>query len=428
MDWIEPVLSKRLLALTALTAAALTTVTACSSSKSSSGTNTAGGGGATTSSGSTIKLGVIADLTGASSSGFLTAEKGVKAYVEGVNASGGINGQKLSYVMADTTSTAPGALTAAQRLVQRDKVFAVIMDSAQFYGAEPYLLKQGIPVVGGAFDGPEWTVKSNTNLFASIGVIDYTKVSSATGEYMKARGVTVCGSVGYAGSVTAQKSATGIEKSCVAAGLKDGYTNTQIPFGSTDVGAIALAIKAAGVDGMEVPVVPSTGFALAAALRQLGVKLKSFLLSTGYGGDLLASSAAVTAAQGFEFSSTGLPIEANTSATHKMAADLALAGVTGPPTFAEQEAYLAVSAFAAGLKAAGANPSQKSFMTALRGVKGFDADGLMAPGKVDFDDYAGAGAGAGAAGCIFAAQLEQKKFVVVPGTPICGHTLEGVSN
>ncbi|MCW2522160.1 MAG: hypothetical protein JWO63_495 [Frankiales bacterium] len=396
---------------------AVTALTACSSSKSGTAS---GNSGSTQGTSGTIKLGVITDLSGPASSGFISTEKGIKAFVNGINADGGINGQQLSYVVADTASTAPGALTAAQKLVQSDKVFAIIEVSTVFYGAEPYLLKQGVPVVGGGFDGPIWNVATNTNLFDSAGTTSYTRVNSAAGEYLKAHGVTTCGTIGYSSSVSAQKSATGIMKSCAAAGLKQGYINNQVPFGSTDMGAIALAIKNAGVDGMYVPVVPATGFALAAALKQIGVTLKSFLLPTGYGGDLLESSAAVTAAQGYEFASVGAPIETDNAATKKFAADLATVGVTGAPTFAQQEAYVSMSAFAVGLKAAGANPSRAAFMTALRKVNDFDADGLLAPSKIDFSNFNQFGQGAGTAGCIFAARLTGTKFTVVPGTPFCG--------
>ena len=413
----------RLKAITAVSVALLaaTALTACGSSKSGGTVGSGGNSGSTKGTSGTIKIGVLTDLSGPAASGFTSTEKGIKAYVEGVNAAGGVNGQKLSYVMADTTSTPPGALTAAQKLVQNDKVFAIAEVSSAFYGAEPYLLKQGVPVVGGGFDGPIWNVPSNSNLFNSAGTTSYTRVSSAAGEYMKAQGVTNCGSIGYASSVAAQKAATGIMKSCGAAGLKQGYLNNQVPFGSTDMGAIALAVKNAGVDGMYVPVVPNTGFALAAALKQIGVQLKSYLLPTGYGGDLLQSSAAVTAAQGYEFASVGLPIEAGTPATKKFAADLAAVGVTATPTFAQQEAYVSMSALVTGLKAAGANPSRAAFMTAMRKVNTFDADGLLAPSKIDFSNFNQFGQGAGTAGCIFAARLNGNKFSVVPGTPLCGH-------
>jgi branched-chain amino acid transport system substrate-binding protein len=407
----------------AVAAAALlaTGMTACSSTSGSTGSS-----GANQTAGTTIKLGLITDLTGPFSSSFTTSEKGLKAYVQMVNDAGGINGHKLSYVVADTTSTVTGAQTAAQELVQRDNVFAVVDDSAAFSGAEPYLLQQGIPAVGGAFDGPEWNSPKNTNLFASTGVTDYNSVNSAVGEFMKAQGVTTCGAIGYP-NATAGPSAVAVVKSCVAAGLKNGYLNTQIPTGSTNVGAIALAMQKAGVNGIVLPVVVSTGFALLGALKQLGVKLKVGLLSTGYGGDLLASSAAVQAGQGYMFSSVGQPIEDNTAATQKMKAALANVGVTTTPTFAEQEAYIAAAAIAAGLKAAGKHPTQKSFSTALRNIHNFNADGLLSPGTVDFSNFNQNAGGAGAAGCIFAAQLEGKSFIPVKGTPLCGHKIPGLT-
>jgi branched-chain amino acid transport system substrate-binding protein len=409
------------IALAAAVAVLTAAVAACSSG--SAGPSASGGG---TAAPATIKLGLIADLTGPFSSSFTTSEKGIEAYVDKVNAAGGINGHKLSYVVADTTSTITGAQTAAQELVQRDGVFAVVDDSAAFSGAETYLLQQGIPAVGGAFDGPEWNDPKNTNLFASTGVTDYNSVNAAVGQFMKAQGVTVCGAVGYP-NATAGPSAVAVVKSCTADGLKDGYLNTQVPVGSTDVGAIALAIQKAGVNGIVLPVVVSTGFALLGALKQLGVKLKVAMLSTGYGGDLLASSAAVQAGQGYMFSSVGQPIEADTAATQQMAAALAKVGVTTTPTFAEQESYIATAAVAAGLKAAGPNVTQKSFETALRGIHNFNADGLLSPGEVNFSNYSQDAGGAGAAGCIFAATLEGKKFVPVSGTPMCGQAVPGLT-
>lgn len=407
-------------------AAAVALLTGAVAACSSGGSSGTPAGGGTAAAASTIKLGLIADLTGPFSSSFTTSEKGIEAYVDKVNAAGGINGHKLSYVVADTTSTITGAQTAAQELVQRDGVFAVVDDSAAFSGAETYLLQQGIPAVGGAFDGPEWNDPKNTNLFASTGVTDYNSVNAAVGKFMKAQGVTVCGAVGYP-NATAGPSAVAVVKSCTADGLKDGYLNTQVPVGSTDVGAIALAIQKAGVNGISLPVVISTGFALLGALKQLGVHLKVALLGTGYGGDLLASSAAIEAGQGYMFSSVGQPIEANTTATQQMAAALAKVGVTSTPTFAEQESYIATAAVAAGLKAAGPNVTQKSFETALRGIHNFNADGLLSPGEVNFSNYNQDAGGAGAAGCIFAATLEGKKFIPVSGTPMCGQAVPGLT-
>jgi branched-chain amino acid transport system substrate-binding protein len=272
----------------------------------------------------------------------------------------------------------------------------------------------GVPVVGSAIDGPYWGDPKDTNLFAAAGVTNEDYMSLAEGQFMKSQGVTKCASIGYAGSPSSALAAEGFIKSCQAAGLASGYINTQVPFGSTNVGPIALAMKNAGVDGVYLPISPSTAFALVVALHQLGVKLKSALLATGYGGDLLASKPTVEAGQGVEFSTVGAPAEANTAAVKERGAELAAVGVTTDPTFAEQEDYLTLSAFVAGLKAAGANPTKQGFMTAMGKITNYDAGGLLAPEKISFRDYTPAN------GCQWVAKLTGETFSVVAGTPICG--------
>jgi branched-chain amino acid transport system substrate-binding protein len=54
-----------------------------------------------------------------------------------INAAGGVNGYKIKYILADTNSTPTGGLTAVQKLVQQDNVFAIVEDSSDFFGAEP---------------------------------------------------------------------------------------------------------------------------------------------------------------------------------------------------------------------------------------------------------------------------------------------------
>lgn len=393
--------------------------TACSSSKKATtgtATSAAAGGQSTSaggSSGAPIKIGVIADLSGAASSGFVNSERGIKAYTTAVNADGGINGHKIDYVMADSTSTPAGALTAAQKLVQKDKVFAIISDSSDFYGAEPFLLKENVPVIGTGFDGPEWSDRKNTNMFNALGYTDPSVAFSTGGDTVKKIGGTVCGAVGYLESPSSTSSVTAFAKSCANAGLKTGYT-TGVHFGSTDVAPVALKMKSAGVDSIFFSTVPATGFALAAALRTVGATTKAILLPTGYGGALLKSSAAVQAAQGFYFSSSTAPVELNTAATKVFKDRLVAIGENDSPGYDEQTAYTSMTAFAAGLKAAGDNPTPASFAAAMAKVNGFDAEGLLGY-KVDFSDFAPT------QNCTFYVQLEGSKFVPVDGLdPICG--------
>jgi branched-chain amino acid transport system substrate-binding protein len=199
--------------------------------------------------------------------------------------------------------------------------------------------------------------------------------------------------------------------------LKAPYV-TNVHFGSTDVGPIALGMKNAGVDSAFLATVPSTGFALAAALKQVGAKNSAILLPTGYGGDLLQSSAGVQAAQGFYFSTQLQPVELNTPATQVLTKRLAAAGESSGPGFAESSAYLSLAAFARGIQAAGSNLSQANYMDSLRKVTGYDAEGLLAPNKIDFSSYDPPEQ------CSWYVKLQGNKFVPVTGlAPICGKKL-----
>src|SRR5262249_62238187 len=100
-------------------------------------------------------------------------------------ASGGGNGIKIKYILADTNSTPTGALTAVQKLVQQDNVFAIVENSSDFFGAEPYALAQGIPVVGSAIDGPYWGDPKDTNIFAAAGPTNEDYTNLAGGQFMK---------------------------------------------------------------------------------------------------------------------------------------------------------------------------------------------------------------------------------------------------
>lgn len=404
---------KRFTIATSVLAAACTALAACGSSGGGTA-QPAGAAGGQSSSSNVIKIGYLTDLTGPSASGFQSSEKGVQAYLNAINAQGGVNGQKIEYVMADTASSPTGALTAAEKLVQQDHVFAIAENSSYFFGAEPWLLTQHVPVVGSAIDGPLWTDPKNTNTFPATGPTNAEYMTVGQGNFMKAVGVTKCGSLGYAGQQSSQDAATGLTKACQAVGLGTGYLNTQLPIGSTDIGPAALGIKNSHTDGFYLPTVPSTAFALVGALHQMGTPMKAVLVPNGYGGDLLESKAGVQAAQGVYFLTIQVPQEANTAATNRQKAELAKVGVTGPPTFAEQEAYLTLSLFVTGLKAAGPDPSQEEYIKALRGVKNYDANGLLVPNKIDFSDYTPQ------IRCMWIVQLKGESFHIVKGDPFCG--------
>lgn len=366
-------------------------------------------------------IGVLTDLTGVAASAELSTPLGVKAGVGLANS----EGYKIKYVVADAGSTPTGALAAAQKLVEQDHVFAVIAVSGLAFAAAPWLTSHGIPVIGSASDGTEWI--TSRNMFSVFGTEDYTKVISTYGKFFKMEGVTDLGVLGYSVPPSASDSAKGAAISAQAAGIKVGYKNANFPLGSTNTQPIALAMKNAGVDGFTASVEENTAFSLVEDLRQLGVHLKAALFAVGYGGDLYsAGPGAEQAAQNGYFTVSYEPVEMHTAATERLQKALKdYAGVTRDPTLNEYIGYASVNAFVTGLKAAGADPTQASFINAMLGIKSYNADGLFGSHSIGFAmDQRGKAAGAD--NCWWVTQFKGTSFHLVPGAePVCGTVLAG---
>jgi ABC-type branched-subunit amino acid transport system substrate-binding protein len=403
---------------------------ACSSSKNNvtvTPTTASNGGPTTTAAGNpapgskgTYTVGLYSDLTGLAASGNKTSIQGVQAGI----AWAATQGYKINYVTADTASSPSTALSAAQVLVQQDHVDAVISVSSLMLLADTYLTSQGVPVVGVAEDGPEWITAKN--MFSVFGPLDTTKVATTFGDFMKAEGATNIGSLGYSISPTSAESARASAASAEAAGLKAGYLNAQFTFGSTNVQPVALAMKAAGVDGVTASVDPNTGYALLNALRQVGDPPKVALFPTGYGGDVLqAGPGALQAAQNVFFLSTFEPMEMNTPATQQFANALKMIGITQDPTYAEYAGYTSVLLFVQALNAAGAgHASHAAIISALSGITNWSADGLLGSHSLDLSTRAVSALGAD--NCYWVTKLTGTTFQLVPGAdPICGTLIPG---
>jgi branched-chain amino acid transport system substrate-binding protein len=403
-----------------LAAVALVAVGCSSSSKSSSNapTGSAGGSGG---SGQTYTLGVITDLTGPIASAGRTTPLGIKAGVGLVNS----EGYKIKYIVTDTGSSPAGALTAAQKLVLQDHVFAVLALSGLTFAAAPFLTSHGIPVVGSANDSTEWI--TSRNMFSVFGTEDYTKVASTFGNFFKDVGATNLASLGYSISPSSSEAAKGAAISAQKAGIKVGYLNANLPFGTTNVGPLVLAMKNAGVDSFVAAIDENAAFLILSAMHQEGVNLKAPLLSVGYGADLTsAGPGAEQAAQKAYFTLSFEPAEMHTAATEKFQKAMQqYAGVTGDPSLSEYVAYAAVDGFVTGLKAAGSKPTQASFINTMLGIRQYNAAGLFGSHSIGFAmDQRGQAQGAD--NCVWVTQYSGTAFHLVSGAdPVCGSIIPG---
>jgi branched-chain amino acid transport system substrate-binding protein len=93
-----------------------------------------------------IVIGTHQDLSGPIKVWGVPVSNGMKMAVEEVNAAGGINGRKLKMILEDNGYDPKKAVLATQKMIERDKVFAMIggMGSAPTLAAQDILFDAGV--------------------------------------------------------------------------------------------------------------------------------------------------------------------------------------------------------------------------------------------------------------------------------------------
>lgn len=134
-------MKKRLLAMFLAAAMMLTAVTGCGG-----GQGGAGNGG---SEDGDIKIGGLAPLTGDVSVYGIAVDNGVQIAIHEINSNGGILGRDIHYIVYDEKGDATEAVNAYNKLVQSDKVVAIIGDvtSKPTLAVAQQAVKDKIPMI-----------------------------------------------------------------------------------------------------------------------------------------------------------------------------------------------------------------------------------------------------------------------------------------
>jgi branched-chain amino acid transport system substrate-binding protein len=227
------------------------------------------------------------------------------------NAAGGVGGRKINWIVEDDQSSPSTAQTAAQAAVNAG-VFAIDYNSPFTFGAIRYMTHAGIPVVGGAYDGPEWSQPSTyPNMFSwTPPIFASNPVYTTDALLIKQSGGTRVAAVGYGISPSSSATAKGMGPAAKAVGIQAPYIDSSLPFGTVSVTPIALAMKSQNIDSLYGPIDPNTLLALIAGAKQTGVNLKVSDLSTGYGQDFLDDPTGLQVAQNaYMVTNSQVPVE-----------------------------------------------------------------------------------------------------------------------
>lgn len=109
--------------------------------------------------GDTIKVGVYGDLTGPTSSFGQSTKNGIELAVEEINNAGGINGKKVTLVVEDDQGRPEQAKTVISKLINQDKVQAVLGEvaSSNSLAAAPVAQEAKIPMITPSSTNPKVT-------------------------------------------------------------------------------------------------------------------------------------------------------------------------------------------------------------------------------------------------------------------------------
>jgi branched-chain amino acid transport system substrate-binding protein len=345
---------------------------------------------------------------------------GFMARIDQQNAAGGVDGRRIDAIVEDDQSSPAMALTVAQAAVAQG-VYAIDYNSPFAFGAARYLASQGVPVVGGGYDGPEWTEPAYGNMFATqYAIFANQPVYDTTAQLIKDHGGSKVAVLGYGESPSSKAAALGSAKADRLAGLTTPYVNVSLPFGTVNVTALVLGMKAANIDSLDDPIDGNTTLALVTTGNQAGIKWKVANFATGYGGTILDNPSAIAAAQGAYFSVEQVPVELHTAATMaEQAAFKQYANFTGTPGFDWWQGWSSADLLVKGLEVAGQNPTRGSFITNLRKVTHYDVGGLS-PNPVNFETYQTPAA----TECFYDDQLQGSHFVVSSPAPVCGKLIK----
>jgi branched-chain amino acid transport system substrate-binding protein len=312
----------------------------------------------------TIKIGMVAPLTGPIADAGRYGVQGAKLAVEEVNKAGGVLGRQIELVVEDDQSLNPATVLAFAKLADDKEIVAFLgpTRSTQIQSIAPSVKQVARPVMIGGTD-PSLTLAGNPWLFR------FRPNDTYTARVMSDYGLNTLGKKKWAIVHATDAFGTNAKNLFVEALKNQGVTPVVVegqPNNSPDYTAVALAVKQSGADVLATFITFETDLAVfARQLRQLGVNvvwLGSPSITTTTARKLAGASLYGT------FAVADFHPEANPEA--KSFSEKYLASYKATPDFFASWPYDAVHVLAEAITKAGSVDPEK-VRNALLAVKGY---------------------------------------------------------
>ena len=216
-----------------------------------------------------IIIGSHNDLSGPTAVLGVPAVNGVRMRFDEANATGGIHGRTLRFVVEDASYQVPRAIQAANKLIHRDKVFAMLMamGTPMNNAIMPTLFEAGIPNLF-PISGARSMVEPFKLLQVTGRGIYYDEIRAATRYFVEERGAsTPC--IVYQDTDYGQEILEGTEAQLASMGMSVAATSSHKP---TDVEftAAVLKMRDAGCDLVLMGTVYRDTILILEAARKMG--------------------------------------------------------------------------------------------------------------------------------------------------------------
>jgi branched-chain amino acid transport system substrate-binding protein len=236
------------------------------------GCSKSGGEGAAA---ATIRIGEFASLTGKEATFGVSSHEGTLLAVEEVNAAGGVLGKPLELIYEDNRSTPGESLTIAKKLINNDKVIAILGEVASGRSLEvaPFAQQSRVPQISPSSTNPDVT-RIGDYIFrvCFIDPFQGRLLAGFAKNTLKVKKVAIFSDVAAPYSVGLGK----FFKEAWLAGGGEVVSEVKYTGGDKDFKAQLTVIKNAGADSIMVPGYYNDVGLIVAQARQLGITVPMF--------------------------------------------------------------------------------------------------------------------------------------------------------
>ncbi|WP_323785076.1 ABC transporter substrate-binding protein [Thalassovita sp.] len=317
-----------------------------------------------------IKIGGAHDLSGIFAPFSVPAVKAAQLYFDEVNAAGGVNGRKINYIVEDHGYQVPKAVQAANKLINRDGVFAMLLSLGTPHNIAMFKLMgpKGIPNVSPLSAARQMVDPPAPWKFA--GTASYYDAVKATTEYMANEQGSKTFCLMYLPTDFGVEIQQGLIDGAAASGTSYG-TETKHKPDETDFSGALGKIREGGCDTVGLALGVSQVINVIATAHKLGMDDLRFLLSSAGFHTVVAKGLAAQGVMGGVYAGAGwqdLEARIGNPEVAKWVKDYTEATGEKFPGTGALLGRSAAGLMVKGLEAAGPDLTREGFIKAMEGL------------------------------------------------------------